>query len=283
MAFNDEAVLRAAAACTIPLISAVGHETDTTLIDHVSDRRAPTPTAAAELAVPSRVELAADLQHRAARLHGALNRLTQEQRLRLQRAERGLPDLPALLGAARQRLDDRAARLDLTLPNLLARWRAALDRAGHGLPDLPALLANAGRLLDDRVLRLRLALPALVATRTAALGLGAARLGSAWRHAVSGRAALAGRTLPRLTDAPVRARLREARARLEGLAARLDSASYESVLARGYALVSDGAGTPISSSRAVRSGMELRLRFADGEARAVAGGKGGVRQTTLPF
>ena len=80
-------ILRAVAACRIPLISAVGHETDTTLIDFVSDRRAPTPTAAAELAVPARVDLLADLEHKAARLIGGLNRLAQERRLRIPRLD----------------------------------------------------------------------------------------------------------------------------------------------------------------------------------------------------
>ena len=125
MAFNEEVVLRAVAACRIPLISAVGHETDTTLIDFVSDRRAPTPTAAAELAVPARADLVADLEHKAARLIGGLNRLAQECRLRLSRAERGLPDVPTLLGGARQRMDDRAERLVLALPNL---WPGAAPR-----------------------------------------------------------------------------------------------------------------------------------------------------------
>ena len=126
MAFNEEVVVRAVAACRIPVISAVGHETDTTLIDFAADRRAPTPTAAAEMAVPARSDLIADLEHRASLLVGALNRLVQEQRLRLSRAERGLPDLPSLVGTARQRLDDRAERLVLALPNLVGKRRAAL-------------------------------------------------------------------------------------------------------------------------------------------------------------
>lgn len=133
MAFNEEAVVRAAAASSIPLISAVGHETDTTLIDFVSDRRAPTPTAAAELAVPARVDLLADLAHTAARLAGALARTCHVQRLRLDRATASLPDLPALLGAARQRVDDRAERLVLALPNYVAAQHARLDRLGSRL------------------------------------------------------------------------------------------------------------------------------------------------------
>jgi exodeoxyribonuclease VII large subunit len=251
-------VVRAAAACTIPLISAVGHETDTTLIDHAADRRAPTPTAAAELAVPSRTDLAADLQQKAARLAGAVGRVVQTQRLRLDRAERGLPDLAGVLGAARQRLDDRAARLALALPNLARRWRA--------------------RLVD--VERHLVAPAALIAARRADLALLSSRQTAALRHAI------AARPLPRLSDAPLHARLREARARLEGLAARLDSVSHRAVLARGYAAVfadtPGAAGEPLTSAAAVKPGAALRIEFADGSVRATAA-RGDRRQGALPL
>jgi exodeoxyribonuclease VII large subunit len=270
MAFNDEAVVRAVAACRIPLISAVGHETDTTLIDYVADRRAPTPTAAAELAVPTRADLAADLEHKAARLVGGLNRLAQERRLRLSRAERGLPDLPALLGGARQRLDDRAERLSLALPNLLHKRSASLDTAVGRLPDLPAMLRACRERVQERGVRLIIALPNVVARRRGALDLCGEKLVASLRHAVGGIHNQAGRKLGRLSAAPLHAALRESRARLEGTAARLESVSPLAVLQRGYALVSDPAGHPLTSAASVKPGASLRLRFADGEIGATA-------------
>jgi exodeoxyribonuclease VII large subunit len=304
VAFNEEEVIRAVAACRIPLISAVGHETDTTLIDFVSDRRAPTPTAAAELAVPARADLVADLQHKAARLLGGLNRLVQEQRLRLGRAERGLPDLPALVGTARQRVDDRAERLRLALPNLLTARRAALVRVERAMPDLPGHLAASRERVRDRGLRLRLALPNLVsarraelerqgrlppphqaiAARRAALAVAGAHLAGGLRHAVAGSRVRAGRTLARLTAAPLRASVRESRAHLAGLAARLESVSPEAVLKRGYALVFDAAGHPLTTAAVVSPGARLRLKFGDGDVRATAdGGKPASRQGSLPL
>lgn len=270
MAFNEEDVVRAAAACRIPLISAVGHETDTTLIDFAADRRAPTPTAAAELAVPARADLVADLEHKAARLIGGLNRLAQERRLRLSRAERGLPDLPGLLGGVRQRLDDRAERLMLALPNLLHKREAALDAAVRRLPDLPAMLATCRERVRERGVRLIIALPNLVARRHSTLELCGQKLVACLRHAVAGIHNRAGRTLGRLSEAPLRATLRETQARLEGTAARLESVSPLAVLQRGYAVVSDAAGHPLTSAERVAPGARLRLRFADGEVGATA-------------
>ena len=104
-AFNEEAVARAVAASDIPVITAVGHETDTTLIDFAADRRAPTPTAAAEMAVPVRTELVARVLTLNTRLLSGVNRTMEEKRSRLLAARRGLPNPQNLLAVARQRLD----------------------------------------------------------------------------------------------------------------------------------------------------------------------------------
>src|SRR6201996_5478515 len=132
-AFNEEIVVRAAAASTIPLISAVGHETDTTLIDFASDRRAPTPTAAAEMAVPVRADLLAEVRSLAGRLDAASIRLVEDRRVRLDGLARGLPDPHDLIGAAAQRLDDRAERLRLAADRRLRAAQHSLDLAASRL------------------------------------------------------------------------------------------------------------------------------------------------------
>jgi exodeoxyribonuclease VII large subunit len=132
-AFNEEIVVRAAAESKIPLISAVGHETDTTLIDFASDRRAPTPTAAAEMAVPVRIDLLADIKQKSARLTQAMGRLLDERRVRLEGLERGLPKPSHLVEEAQQKLDERAERLGNAWPAYLDRQRQQVARLGAGL------------------------------------------------------------------------------------------------------------------------------------------------------
>ncbi len=275
MAFNDEAVLRAVAACRIPLISAVGHETDTTLIDYVSDRRAPTPTAAAELAVPARAELVADLAHRGARLASALAHLTQSRRLRLNRALAGLPDLPNLLGAVRQRLDDRGHRLSLALPNLLAARRNGLVAAERHMPSPHALIASRSSQVALAGSQLRGALPRLVSRRRTALITAERHLNvpRALIETQRGRVALADSRLHaamRRAVAEAASRLRERRTHLDGLVARLESGSPLGLLSRGYAMVRDLRGQPVTRAAALPAGTRFRLRFADGERQARA-------------
>lgn len=288
MAFNEEIVVRAAAACRIPLISAVGHETDTTLIDFVSDRRAPTPTAAAEMAIPARSDLIADLAHKSSRLIGALNRLAQESRLRLSQVERGIPDLPALLGSARQRLDDRSERAILALPSLVARRRVVLTSVERRLPDPRSLTSLARETIRDRELRLRLSAPGLVAARRSGLNLTSQRLGGVVHRALTMFRGKGDRVLGRMSEAPLRSLLREAKAHLAGLAPRLEAASPMALLQRGYVLVTNPAGQPVTSAASLKPGGKLRLHFGDGQVDAVAqGGTGRSRpakaQEQLPL
>ena len=163
-AFNEEVVVRAVADCTIPVISAVGHETDTTLVDFAADRRAPTPTAAAEMAVPVREELAAQLGELALRQRRGAIRPLQLGRERLAaRAER-LPRPEALLSPQAQKLDDLGERLRRGLSDRIAVARGSFLQKAGGL-SVPLLHARIAR-AQDRLSGQRLS-PALLTTRIA--------------------------------------------------------------------------------------------------------------------
>lgn len=146
-AFNEEAVVRAVAECTIPVISAVGHETDTTLVDFAADRRAPTPTAAAEMAVPVREELLAQLGELALRQRRAVARPVQLGRERLAARVQRLPRAEALLSPHAQRLDTAADRLRRGLGEGIVQARTRLNRA-EGRLSLPLLEARLDRATD---------------------------------------------------------------------------------------------------------------------------------------
>lgn len=148
-AFNEEVVVRAIAASPIPVISAVGHETDTTLADFAADRRAPTPTAAAEIAVPVRAELAATLEDLAYRKRRCVMRPVTLGRERLEARVRRLPKPTVLIGQAQQRLDDAGERLRR---GLAERARLASSRlALAGVRLTPALLQREVSIKKERL------------------------------------------------------------------------------------------------------------------------------------
>jgi exodeoxyribonuclease VII large subunit len=157
MPFNDEAVVRAAAASDIPLISAVGHETDTTLIDFAADLRAPTPTAAAEKAVPVRAELLAAVLDDEKRLYMTMERRLQQYRTQLTGLGRGLGDPKRLLENTMQRLDHLGSKLDSGLSAWLQKRRAVLAELSARVSDRPLRqqLADSARLLSGQGERLK--------------------------------------------------------------------------------------------------------------------------------
>ena len=173
-AFNDEALARTVAEGTIPLISAVGHETDTTLIDFVSDRRAPTPTAAAEMATPVLAELKALVSDFDRRINQCAARTLEVRRTRLSAAERGLPRPADILALAGQRLDYAASHLTMGLRrnvDLHARRLAQVSA-----PLRPALLSGRREQQSARLDQLNLRLNAALPRKLEAEGLRLANL-----------------------------------------------------------------------------------------------------------
>ncbi|OIQ27104.1 MAG: exodeoxyribonuclease VII large subunit [Alphaproteobacteria bacterium MedPE-SWcel] len=242
--FNEEIVARAVAASDIPLISAVGHETDTTLIDYVSDLRAPTPTAAAEHAVPVRLDLLAHVEGLGARMAQASGRVVQQRRQRLGDLARALPRPDSLLDSPRQRLDRVSDRLPNALIAGVQKRKLILSDKAASLR--PATLRNLVERRRDRLKNLssRLSLRPIE------------------QEAHRKRERLTGVTT-RLTAAQT-LRVNRQRDRLSATGRQLDILSYKATLRRGYAVVRDGE-TLITSKSGAEAASALSIEFADGQ------------------
>jgi exodeoxyribonuclease VII large subunit len=278
--FNEEAVVRAVAESAIPVVSAVGHETDWTLIDHAADLRAPTPTGAAEMVVPVRADLVLQVSALARRQGEGILRSLSLLRAELRSAARALPSPETLLAGQRQRLDLASARL---APALLGNarqhdrlLRGAAQRLGRCSPHL-RLASLRGRLVAGRE-RLPGAAKRLIQEKAHRVeGLSARLAGGrgALIRAERTRIATAYEHLQRLREGSRRASqasIERWSGRLDGLGALLASLGYRAVLARGYALVRDERGRALSDAERVQAGQAMAIEFHDGTIRAVASG-----------
>ncbi len=274
--FNDEIVVRAAAENTIPLISAVGHETDWTLIDHAADMRAPTPTGAAEMAVPVKADLEAQVASLAARLRGCASRQLDQHRHSVRALVRALPSLDQLLALPRRRFDEAAAGLGRGLERTTVSKRRHLEQATaslrldlltNRLTERRRFVAEQGlrkeRCLErhmlqerSRVSRASTALSALPGRLLGQLQREQQRVSSLMRHA----------------DAAVLHRLTRNRGLISGQDRVLQSLSYKNVLKRGYAVIRDASDRPLTSAARIRAGQVLAVELADGRVQAIAEG-----------
>ncbi|MDB2438143.1 exodeoxyribonuclease VII large subunit [Hellea sp.] len=275
--FNEEAVARAAANSKIPLISAVGHETDWTLIDFVADYRAPTPTGAAEVAVPVREDWLETMTDYGLRITRGLRRNVNEKKTALSAAR--LPRLEGVIAAPQQRLDLAVARLPR--PERVfepLRQKLAMLR----LPPLKSLAAEFSRRLELTLARLAPALTASQNRHASRLSNAAQRLRP---EPIQQNVTRQSRTLGQLTNRTAQAierKIKQDEQRLKKAAQLLDAYSYQGVLERGYALVQNEAGDVVRSKDKVKAGEGVTLTFADGKRKAVIDGAAGKMPKTKP-
>jgi len=265
--FNEEIVVRAAADSMIPLISAVGHETDVTLIDFASDRRAPTPTAAAEMAVPVRVELLQTLNGLASRKLACMQRGMERLRRELTMLSRALPK--DILAEPRQRLDTLAERLPRALRANAQVHHTQYTRVASRLA--PQLLSNTVERRRDRYDALNQRLKASLLANAQA------------HHARIERARERVTAFGERSRRATLALLKQHHTRIERAERLLAAFSYREVLKRGFALVRDETGQPVRAAAQVASGAALEIEFADGRIAATAGGAASVvvRETVV--
>ncbi len=294
--FNEEAVVRAVAGSDIPVISAVGHETDTTLVDYASDMRAPTPTAAAEAAVPVRAELIAYVEDQGSRQRQAARRSLAVLRDRLRAAGAGLPRASDLVATQRQSLDLAASQLSGALRHFVQTRRMRFSNLAATVQ--PRLVrqqqAERGRHLLVLEQRAETALCKSVERARLTYDPLARHLPRAVITSLERKQGGLARVAPRLSPQPLHAEIRQARGALDHVARRLgaastqivpqrrlvvsqfaklmDTLSYRNVLARGYALVQDAEGSLVTDAASLKPGAQLHITLAKGEVDAHVSG-----------
>ncbi|MEM6372369.1 MAG: exodeoxyribonuclease VII large subunit [Pseudomonadota bacterium] len=264
--FNEEAVARAVAGSDIPLISAVGHETDTTLIDYVSDRRAPTPTAAAEMAVPVRHELAAWVEQAVGRMAASLSAGLLRRGQRLRDLARALPRADALVEGPRQRLDVLGDRLGPALIAGVQKRRVRLSDVSGSLR--PAVLTRQMRSehlrLNGLADRLAPALGRVASRRREQFESRAQRLGPRLLAGEADRAQVRFDAICARLHATGNRQIELLRQRLEAMDRLRETLSYKATLARGYAVVR-GGGNIVTTKAVAETAGALEIEFSDGK------------------
>ncbi len=277
-AFNDEALARTVAEGTIPLISAVGHETDTTLIDFVSDRRAPTPTAAAEMATPVLSELRALVSDYDRRLNQCGGRAIEARRDRLAAAARGLPRPADILAMAGQRLDYASSHLAGGLRRNVDLHARALGETAAALR--PALLDRRSEQLRARLDQLDLRLRTAASARLQAAGDRLARGGAPLRpEALERRNAQLGLRVDELNlrlNAGIPRRLQALADRLAGLDKLRLTLNPKRPPRPGFVLVTRQDGSLIPRGGDLVAGDGVRLMFEDMTREAIVDGPPGA-------
>lgn len=275
--FNDEAVVRAADHSDIPLISAVGHETDWTLLDLVADERAPTPTGAAEMAVPVKADLEASLANLAARLKSASSRNVDQKRQNFIALSRGLPSLDNLLALPRRRIDEATSNLSKALHLNIINKRRSFDLAISRLTPI-SLLAN----LRDRQARIKQNETSLFSAYQRLNDRKITRLERVSRTLVPMPKQISQRIVQNKTRVAqldmrsgnaINGLHNQSKQRLNAHDRILQSLAYTNVLKRGFALVRGIDNKPITKSANVTAEQHMSVQFADGTVNVVQSGK----------